>query len=106
MSEALIKDAITAAVNAAPTVNTTTRTDLTQSQINDIAAAMPPAKAMESLWPQLLRYALGYAGTALAGYGLVSDGEWQTISGLIIAAAPIVWRVATTLYARYRPAGS
>lgn len=55
---------------------------------------------MEPLWPQLLRYAISLAGTAVTTYGVMNASEWEVIAGAITAAAPIVYRVVTTMLAR------
>ena len=61
---------------------------------------MDPTAANQALWPQLLRYAITMAGTALTSYGVMSAGEWEVLGGAVLAAAPIVYRVGTTLFAR------
>ncbi len=104
--------AAVAAVAARPDI------PLSTNQVAPVAAAitdaLPPPAALESLWPQLARYAISAAGTAFAarGIGDVSDWQtlaaavhdnWQAIGGVGVAIAPVVWRIATTLLAR-RPA--
>lgn len=88
---------------------------LTANQVAPVAAAitaaLPDPKALESLRPQLARYAISAAGTVLAtrGIGDVADWQslasavhdnWQALSGAGIAIAPLLWRIATTLIAR------
>lgn len=61
---------------------------------------MDPTAANQALWPQLLRYAITIAGTVVTSYGVMNAGEWEVIAGAVLAAAPIVYRVGTTLLAR------
>ena len=61
---------------------------------------MDPTAANQALWPQLLRYGITMAGTAITSYGVMSAGEWEVLGGAFMAAAPIVYRIATTLIAR------
>lgn len=65
-----------------------------------IIEAMPAPAAMEALWPQLLRYGISMAGTALAARGIGAEADWQAIGGAVIAIAPVVWRIGTTIIAR------
>ncbi|WP_029002715.1 hypothetical protein [Azorhizobium doebereinerae] len=65
-----------------------------------ITEAMPAPAGLETLWPQLVRYAIAMAGTALAARGLGEAADWQALSGAVIAVAPVVWRIAATLLAR------
>jgi len=61
---------------------------------------MDPTAANQALWPQLLRYGITIAGTFVTSYGVMNASEWETIAGAVMAAAPIVYRVVTTLVAR------
>ncbi len=105
----------TAVLAAAATAAARPDVPLTAANAAPVAAAiteaLPPPAALESLWPQLTRYAISAAGTALAarGIGEVSDWQtlasavhdnWQAIVGAGMAIAPVVWRIATTLVAR------
>lgn len=100
MSEALVKDAVAKAVAASDIVNTAVKTDLTAGQIADIAAHLPPPAGMEALWPQLGRQLLVAIGGALTAKGLLSSEDWALYSGIIVAAAPIVYRIVQTYAAR------
>lgn len=77
---------------------------LSPNQVTPVAAAiteaLPAPAALESLWPQLLRYGISMAGTALAARGIGAEADWQALGGAVIAIAPVVWRIATTLIAR------
>lgn len=56
----------------------------------------------EPLWPQILRYAISIVGTYLAARGVASEADMEVIAGAAVAAAPVVYRVAATLAARWR----
>lgn len=96
MSEALKEAAVVAAVNAASSVNTT---DLSREQIKDIAANLKPAAAEPIPW-QLIRPVITAIGTALATKGLISQDDLQMYTGIVTAAAPLVWNIARILLAR------
>ncbi|MGU3495945.1 hypothetical protein ACLBXM_18035 [Xanthobacteraceae bacterium A53D] len=69
-----------------------------------IAQAMPAPKAMEPLWPQLIRYGVSMLGTALAARGVGTEADWEVLAGIIIAAAPPAYRVISTMIARRKAA--
>lgn len=94
MSDALKKAAVSVAATAAETV------DLRPYQVDDIAANLPPAQAMESLLPQLGRQLLVAVGGVLVAKGVLSSEDWALYSGAVAIVAPIGWRIVTTLLAR------
>lgn len=65
-----------------------------------ITEALPPPRALESLWPQVGRSVLMIAGGALTTYGIVDAAEWTVISGALLSIGPVLWRVGSTLLAR------
>lgn len=85
-----------------------------------IAQQMPEPKALESLWPQMARYAISGFGVALASRGLGTELEWGTFAtsiidvvtgagdaddwkvvvGGLIALAPPAYRAVSTWLAR------
>lgn len=87
-----------------------------------IAQKLPQPKAMESLWPQMARYAISGFGVALTARGLGTELEWHTFAnsiidvivgagdaddwkvvvGGIIALAPPAYRAVSTWLARRR----
>ncbi|MEW6258147.1 MAG: hypothetical protein AB1592_19515 [Pseudomonadota bacterium] len=67
-----------------------------------ISGQMPAPRALEPLWPQLVRYGVSMLGTALAAHGIGDDATWQAVAGGIIALAPPVYRIVTTWLARRR----
>ena len=77
---------------------------LTAQEAPKVAAAitekLPDPIGLESLWPQLARYAIAALGSVIVGRGWVDANEWQILGGAVIAVVPVVWRVVTTLLAR------
>ncbi len=84
-----------------------------------IAEALPPPRAMESLWPQLARYAVAILLAFLSGIGAATAGDVQVIMQVLRdlssqaitpevattaagALAPVLWRIGSTLWARWR----
>ncbi len=41
----------------------------------------------------VLRSALAIAGTFLTTYGLLNAGDWATVTGAVLAVAPVVWGI-------------
>lgn len=77
----------------------------------DIAEAQIPtaaqAAALEPLWPQVARVLVAIAGGVIIGAGWMTPEDYAALSGAvvpvagaIVAAAPVVWRVWTTIRAR------
>jgi len=62
--------------------------------------ALPAPRAMESLWPQILRQAMVFLGGLVVAKGWVRAEDWSILSGALLAAAPVVWRVVSTWRAR------
>lgn len=52
-----------------------------------IAQKLPEPKALESLWPQMARYAISGFGVALAARGLGTEVEWNVLANSIIDVA-------------------
>ncbi len=69
-----------------------------------IAEALPAPQALESLWPQLARYAIAIGGSILVGRGLVTAADWEVIAGGALALAPPIWRTVSTWLARRKVA--
>ncbi|MEP9378374.1 hypothetical protein ABLE91_16785 [Aquabacter sp. CN5-332] len=87
---------------------------------NAMAQQMPAPRALESLWPQLMRYGISGLGVALASRGIGPELDWQAAAtaivdvvtgqgdaadwkvtlGSAIAIAPPLWRTATTWWSR------
>lgn len=65
-----------------------------------LAQQLPAPQAMESLWPQVMRQGLVFVGGVVVATGWVGAEDYAVLSGAVIAAAPVVWRIATTLLAR------
>lgn len=75
-----------------------------------VTAQLPTAgqaAALEPLWPQVARVLVAIAGGAIIGAGWMTAEDYAALSGAVlsvagavVAAAPIVWRVVTTLRAR------
>ncbi|PZQ79066.1 MAG: hypothetical protein DI549_21185 [Ancylobacter novellus] len=61
---------------------------------------------MESLWPQLLRYAISWAGLWMAKNGYATASDVELIAGALLTIAPPAWRIATTRYVRWRASRS
>lgn len=106
MSEKLIAAAIEAAVSR---VAQSPDAALDRKDAPAVAEAlkeqMPAPLALEALWPQLLRQGIVFAGGVVVGKGWLSAEDWQMVSGLLIAAAPVVYRVAATWFARLAAQG-
>lgn len=68
--------------------------------VASIAQAMPAPLALESLWPQMLRYAITIGGSVLVGRGLVTAADLEIIAGAALALAPPLYRTASTWLAR------
>lgn len=68
--------------------------------VASIAKAMPAPLALESLWPQMLRYAITIGGSVLVGRGLVTAADLEIIAGAALALAPPLYRTASTWLAR------
>lgn len=101
MTDKLIAEAVkTAIARAAMNPSTSLKPRDAPAVAREVAAALPTPAALEPLWPQLARYAITIAGTAVASKGWVSAEDWTALSGALLAAAPIVWRVGATLLAR------
>lgn len=94
MSDTLKRAAVAAAASAAESVT------LDRKQVAEIAAALPPAQAMESLLPQLGRQALVAIGGIVVTKGWLSDSDWQLYSGAALVVGPIAWRIVSTWLAR------
>jgi len=96
-----IQDAIRAATKVVAAQHDNS---LTAAQAPALAAAiaeqMPEPKALESLWPQLARYAVTIVGSFLVGRGVVAESEWPIIAGGILALAPPLYRTISTWVAR------
>ncbi|MEP9376220.1 hypothetical protein ABLE91_05880 [Aquabacter sp. CN5-332] len=69
-----------------------------------MAQEMPAPAALESLWPQLVRYGITMLGTALAAHGVGDEATWQAVAGGVIAIAPPIWRIGTTWWERRKVA--
>jgi len=80
-----------------------------------VIAALPPPRAMESLWPQVLRQLVVFGGGMMAGFGIlastdtqsilalydaIASGNTEAIGGAAAGVGMIVWRVGSTWLAR------
>ncbi len=67
-----------------------------------IKDAMPAPRAMESLWPQVFRQALVFVGGLIVAKGWVSSEDWAVLSGAVLTTAPVIYRIASVLLARFK----
>lgn len=120
----LLKATLQRAVFAASTRSDVPLSPMASTVVTDaIAEALPPARAMESLWPQIARYAVAIALAFLAGIGVATAGDIQVIMQVLRdlssqaitpevattaagALAPVLWRIGSTLWARWHARGA
>jgi len=69
-----------------------------------IKQELPSPKAMEALWPQLLRSVLMVLGGYLAGQGYLEKADMESLVTAALLVGPVLWRVVTTWIARRRAA--